>query len=271
MKVVEFLLWSNPQYLNSDERERCEAAICQYQGECKMYKEGKCVSIPQLFGKKRCPHAKVVRETGYTKRAKSFGMLPAKWRKEYSTEIKTEYELMADCGDYIYLPIEFLAIRGEDKVIPELERDYFIPKANWTVETVHKIVKRRPRALLGGFIESYQTKEVPKFIQQLKEFDKEMFNRYIKDYPDDKDWFEKIAGNYVGRKAYLNTLNDGAVYIDCHKNKWIKENDYLVCYEYNTWLAVGNAKRICKQQIMGDEIVPVQSNDDVNEFTVFLS
>jgi hypothetical protein len=271
MKVVEFLLWSNPRYLKSDERERCEATVCQYQGECKMYKEGKCISKPQLFGRLHCPHAKVIREVGYTKRAKNFGKLPQEWREMYSTNIKTEYEKIADCGDYIYLPVEFLIVRGRDQVIEELEKDYFIPKTHWNVETIHKIVKRNPRALLSGFIYSYQEKEVPKFIKQLKEFDRALYNEYINTYPEDKEMFEKISGNYVGRKAYLNSLNDGAIYIDCHKNKWVKEDGYLVCYEYDTWLAIGEQKRICKQQIMGDEIIPVYSNDDVNENTVFTS
>ena len=45
---------------------------------------------------------------------------------------------------------------------------------------------------------------------------------------------------------------------------------YLVCNEYGTWLAVGKEKRICKQQIMGDEIVVVTSNDFVTNKTVFV-
>ncbi len=270
MKVVEFLLWSNPSYMKGNDREHFEAAYCEYAGECKMYSQGKCVSIPSLFGRVRCPHAKTIRQFGLTKRARGFGKLSAQWREQYKTDIKTECEFIRECGDYIYLPLAHLEVLGTDKVIEELKNDRFIPREKFTVDIIRRIVKRQPRSLMGGIIGSYQANEVPKFIRQLKEFSPALYREYLEKYPDDKERCERISGNYIGRKAYLDTLNDGAVYIDCHRNKWVKQDGYLVCDEYNTWLAVGKEKRICKQEIKGDEIVEIKSNDFVSSQTKFV-
>ena len=269
MKVVEFKLWSNPHYMKSNDRERFEATYCTYEGECKMYKQGKCVSIPSLFSNKHCPHSKTIRGCGLTKKAKGFGKLSSQWREQYKTDIKTEYEFIRECGDFIYLPIYHLKVFS-DKVIEQIVDENFIPKECFTIDTIRRIITRQPRALMGGIIQSYQEKEVPKFIRQLRDFSPNLYQEYLEKYPDDKDRFESICGNFIGRKAYLNTLKDGATYIDCHNNKWIKENGYLVCYEYNTWLALGKEKRICKQQIIGDEIIKIISNDFVSSETVFV-
>ncbi len=270
MKVVELKIWGNGAYMKANERERFQATYCTYEGECKMYNQGKCVSIPNLFGNTHCPHAKTTRGFGLTKRARGFGKLTSQWREQYKTDIKTEYEFIRECGDYIYLPMAHLTVLGTDKVFYELENDYFVPKELFTVDNIRRIITRKPRALMGGIIQSYQDNEVPKFIRQLKEFSPTLYQEYLEKYPVDKERFDSICGNYIGRKAYLKTLNDGAKYIDCHNNKWIKENGYLVCYEYNTWLAIGKEKRICKQQIMGDEIVKITSNDYVSSQTVFV-
>lgn len=270
MKVVEFLLWSNPSYMKSNERERFEATYCEYAGECQMYNQGKCISVPNFFGRLHCPHAKTKRGEGLTKAARNFGKLSSQWREQYKTDIKTEYEFIRECGDYIYVPLNYLEVLGTDKLVEDLKNDRFIPKESFTVDMIRRIVTRQPRAIMGGVIQAYQINEVPKFIRQLKDFSPTLYQEYLEKYPQDKGRFEAICGNYIGRKAYLNTLNDGAIYIDCHKNKWVKQDGYLVCDEYSTWLAVGKEKRICKQEIKGDEIIEVKSNDFVSSETVFV-
>lgn len=270
MKVVEFICWSNPAYLKGNERERCEVAFCQYAGECKLYNEGKCISVPNLFGRIRCPHAKTSKQFGLTKRARGFGEASARWKELYKTDIQTEYEMMRECGNYIYLPIQHLEVLGTNKIDDALEKGYFIPKEKFTVDFIHSVVHRMPRAIMGGIIMSYQVNEVPKFVRQLKEFSPILYCEYLIKHPEDKERLDSICGNYIGRKAYLNTLADGATYIDCHKNKWVKQDGYLVCDEYSTWLALGKEKRICKQEIKGDEIVKITSNDFVLSTTKFV-
>ena len=115
----------------------------------------------------------------------------------------------------------------------------------------------------------FQQKEVPKFICQLHDTFPDLYSEYLNTYPEEKERFDTICGNYVGRKAYLNSLKDGAIYIDCHRNKWVKNGEWLVCEDYSTWLAIGKKARKCMQQIMGDEIVTVLSNDYVSKDTIF--
>ena len=179
MKVIEFKLWANPAHMKGNDRERFEATYCTYEGECQMYKQGKCVSVPSLFCNIHCPHAKTIRGSGLTKRAQGFGKLSSQWREKYSTNVKTEYGFMSQCGDYIYLPINHLTILGAYKVFEELKNDYFLPKELFTVDNIRKIIEREPRALMGDIISSYQEKEVPKFIRQLREFSPTLYKKYL--------------------------------------------------------------------------------------------
>lgn len=269
MKCVSLKVWSNAAYMKANDRERMEAFVCEYEGECQHYKNGKCVCENLLFGWIKCPHSRLVRDTGLTKRSKGFGKKASQWRETYKTDIQIENGYICECGDYIFLPYPHLDVYG-DKVFPEIKGDHFVEKSLFDVEKIQRLIKWHPRSLMGGVIESFQSEQVPKFKRQLKERFPALYEEYIKAHPEMREEIEKDCINHVGRKAYLNTLNDGAVYIDCHRNRWEKRGEWLVCDSYNTWLAVGRKSRVCMQQIMGDEIIPVVSNNDVSEKTVFV-
>lgn len=269
LKTVSLTVWSNPAYMKSNERERMLAYICEYEGQCPMYEKGKCVCQNLFFGEIKCPHARKVQANGLTKRANGFGKAASRWKEMYKTEIQIENVMLCECGDYIYLPYPHLDVYGS-KPIEDIANKHFLHKTLFTVENIRKIMKWHPRFLMGGIITDFQEKEVPKFIRQLRDVFPDLYAEYLNTYPDDKAKFEAICVDYVGRKAYLNTLNDGTVYIDCHRNKWVKSKGFLVCDNYSTWLAIGNKPRKCMQQIMGDEIVTVSKNEDVSENTVFV-
>lgn len=269
MKVVKFTLWSNAAYMKANDRERMEAYLCEYEGNCPMYEQGKCVCETLFLGSIVCPHARRISDYGLTKRANGFGKLASQWREKYTTTIQTQNKRLCECGDYIYLPYPHLKVYGY-AAFDGLEKDHFVKKDKFDVSVVRRIITYRPQALMGGEIVSFQKVQVPLFIRHLSEEFPELAKEYLEKYPEDKEKFDSIIVDFVGRKAYLNTLKDGAVYIDCHKNKWVKQDGYLVCNEYCTWLAVGNKERICKQQIVGDEIVEIKANDDVTNDTVFV-
>lgn len=269
MKCTSLKVWSNAAYMKANERERMEAFVCEYEGECQHYKNGKCVCENLFFGKIKCPHSRFVRDTGLTKRANGFGKKANQWKETYKTEIQIDNKCICECGDYIYLPYPYLDVYGI-KVFPEIKEDHFVEKSLFDVEKIHRLMKWQPRSLMGGIIESFQENEVPKFKRQLKERFPALYEEYIKAHPEMKEEVEVACKNHVGRKAYLNTLNEGAVYIDCHRNRWEKRGEWLVCDNYSTWLAVGKKSRVCMQQIVGDEIVPVYSNDNVSEKTIFV-
>lgn len=270
MKVVKFTLWSNPAYMKANDRERMEAYICEYEGKCPMYEQGKCVCESLFLGQIKCPHSRKIFNSGLTKRANGFGKLASQWREKYATNIEIQNKRLCECGDYIYLPYPHLDVFG-DKIFEDLEGNHFLKKDKFDVSCVRRIIYYRPRALMGGEITSFQEVQVPLFIRHLSEEFPELAKKYLKKYPEDKAKFDSITVNYVGRKAYLNTLKDGAGYVDCHGNRWEKRGEWLVCDEMRTsiHMAVGKKARKCAQQIVGDEIVEVRSNDDVLVNTVF--
>lgn len=271
LKTVSLTVWSNPAYMKANERERMLAYICEYDGKCPMYEKGKCVCQNLIFGEIKCPHARRVQASGLTKRASGFGKAASRWKEMYKTEIQIENVMLCECGDYIYLPYPHLDVFGR-KPIEEIERDRFLHKTLFTIENIHKIINWHPRSLMGGIITDFQEKEVPKFIRQLRDVFPDLYAEYLNTYPDDKTKFEAICVDYVGRKAYLNTLKDGTTYRDCHGDIWVKNGEFLVCEQMKTTIhmPIGRKPRKVMQQMMGDEIVTVSKNDDVSENTVFV-
>lgn len=268
MKTVKLSVWSNAAYMKSNERERMVAYLCEYDGKCPMYEIGKCVCEDLFLGWIKCPHARRIQDSGLTKKAKSFGVAARRWREQYATDIKIENKQLCVCGDYIFLPYPHLDVYGS-KVFPDIVADHFLLRENFDIAHIRRLIHWHPQALMGGYISSYQENEVPKFIRQLHDVFPDIYAEYVKALPEDKERLESICGSYIGRKAYLKTLNDGAIYIDCHHNKWVKHGEYLVCEDYSTWRAIGRIPGKCAQQIMGDEIIQVESNEWVSSATVF--
>lgn len=270
MKTVSLSIWSNPAYMKANEHERMEAFVCEYEGKCPMYEQGKCVCQNLIFGWIKCPHSRFVRAQGLTKRANGFGKAASRWRELYKTEIVITNTKLCECGDYVYLPYPYLDVFGK-RPIEDIIENHFLHKTLFTIENIRRIVKWQPRALMGGIIENFQNKEIPKFIHHLREVFPALYTEYLIAYPDDKERFDTVCVDFVGRKAYLNTLNDGTIYKDCHGNVWVKNGEYLICEQMKTSLhmTVGKMPRKVMQEIVGDEIIVITKNEDVSENTVF--
>lgn len=270
MKVVSLSIWSNAAYMKGNDRERMEAFICEYPGECPMYAAGKCVCKNLFIGWIKCPHSRFVKDFGLTRRAKGFGAAAEKWRELYKTDITVESEQMCRCGDYIYLPYPHLDVFGT-KFDESLVNDYFVPADSFTTQMISKIINYRPRAFMGGEITTFQEKEVPKFIKHLAQFSPELFEEYCNTNPEESERFLSVSRESVGRKAYLHTMKDGAYFFDCHHQKWIKDNGFIICDKYTMTLglAAGKKPRKVMQGITDDMIVKVMDNDFVLPDTVF--
>ena len=269
-KTVSLKVWCSPSYMKANEREKMEAFVCEYDGKCSMYEKGKCVCENLWLGWIKCPHSRFVKEQGLTKRANGFGKAASRWKEQYKTEIAIENRMLCECGDYIYLPYPHLDVFGS-KPVEDITQSYFLPKTSFTIENIRKIIMWQPRAVMGGVITDFQNKEIPKFIRHLREVFPDLYEEYFRTYPEDKEKFEEICENYVGRKAYLKTVNDGVTYKDCHENIWVKSGEYLVCEQMKTTLhmVVGKKPRKVMQQIVGDEVIVISKNEDVSENTVF--
>lgn len=227
--------------LNSIFGKRSEHAnyhlfYCDCKNSCKAYENKMCL----LKNRINCPYGKIKTVEGPTPRAKNYYkfLYDAKEQfKEYSKDsigfIDRINKITYIGKDYIYLPLSFL----DNYVNPIVSKlgiinQVLIPKENFTIENILCLIDFKPLALFGGEIKSYQKEEIPKFVRQLRIFNKDIYKEIIKQRPDVLKYLNDIK--YEGKQAYLSSLLPGIVILpDNKKAKWdgekliIKTKDLL--------------------------------------------
>lgn len=247
-------------------------------GECPLRDAKTCATRAGLFGAS-CPYGRVGRSTGPTARAKSFSKFEKDAKAEFSgvPYLDRPTEKMAFVGEYVYLPYSHMnmnkSVWGEKSSGLLSSGSDFLPKSQWTMETVVSIINFRPQALFGGEIRAYQKESVPKFLTHLRECDPEMWSALVAKNPH-----LDSQSNHVGRKAFLKTLKAPIKWLRPYNGQypvlWSWDGEYLTTtseHAYNsTW---GHVKAVVADiRLKPDETttVEVQSNDWVLETTRFL-
>lgn len=259
-------------------KQRCEVTTCNAAHKCDLYKSKKCLMSRGFFGGANvyCPHGNLRIEEGYTTRAKSYYSWFMKHKELYgedkvdALDTKNTDKLCIVGGDYVYLPYSFL--HNYVNKIEGIEKEKFIRKDIFNVEKVYEIFKFVPLTLFERQeIRSYQNKEVPKFVQHLKEVMPELYNEFINKYHEYRDIIEQKATNYIGRTAKVSTLKQGSKLCDCHKNCWVITDDKIVCENWKTWLPFGKTPTRTEIGITDDMTYKITDNDSVVEgVTVFI-
>lgn len=226
----------------------------------------------------RCPHSKFRIEEGYTKRAKSYYSWFVKKKKEYGEELVDKLEIQDSKlsivgGDYVYLP--YAHLKNYVNQIEGIINEHFIKIEEFTAQKVYEIFNFNPRALLdNGIIGSYQNKEVPKFIQHLKEIMPNIYEDFVSQYPDCNEQIEEKVSDYRGRTAKISSLKEESIIYDCHSNGWLIRNNQLVCEKCNTTLMIpfGNSNTVTKIviDITDDMTYKITDNSVVGKKTVFI-
>lgn len=115
---------------------------------------------------------------GPTKKSRTFFSWMSKQEKENAEFIgklkgNKAYNRIARINGHYYLPYSFMAkgIFGDGYPLSSP----WIPEEEMTAALLERICKGRPHAMMGGEIEDYQKKEVPKFLSDLRMFFPEVF------------------------------------------------------------------------------------------------
>lgn len=141
----------------------------------------------------------------------------------------------------------------------------YIKLEKFTPELIKKICDLRPKTLFGcGLIKAYYEEYIPRFLDDLKRYYPNIFREFINTYPE----YDKEI-NYVGRKAYISTLNNRSEIKDCHNNTWMIEDNEIVCYKWDTWLPFGGSKTKTRIKITDDMYCEITDNSQVNDNTKF--
>lgn len=252
---------------------------CDTAEKCSLYKEGKCLNC-RSFGGTRCQKGKVTTVRGYTSRAKKYYEFKSTYKND-ETYGKLDYpkNYVGLIDDTLYLNLHYVRVatpREDEKwcanewgyVIGDVgfcSGTFFININEINIDLLAKILSYKPQAWMGGEIKGYQKEVVPNLVNELKKVVPSLYKKLIFKYPQ----FNKEP-NYVGRYAYMKTLVDGSVIIDCHGNRAIKKGDTLYCENFKRGFIPFNGEVAeCIIKIGDKQKYQVTDNSQCDENTMF--
>jgi len=275
---------------------RAEIISCDHCGSCSFYKNHTCLKVTSAFASTKCIYGQLNKVKGYTKYASKYSDFKWKYKEDpmyHKLERPASHNVLGVMGDYVYINLHTIEIR--ERRPDDRNWDYrffklpsglevaldvpfcgcdpsFILKTDLEdlskdgllyrlfVETPVTIFDRKP-------IISYQSETLPYLAECLRKNLPELATKFFELYPN---FDYKI--NYIGRKAYINTLPVGTVIKDNHGNKFtLIDQDTLACEEYSgIFMPFDTKKGYLKFKLTGKEIVKIDSNNQVGENTKFV-
>jgi len=247
---------------NNDKAE-CQTIDCSNHENCELLKRGECAIRSGLFGGS-CPHGKYHKETGYTRRARAFhGWISERKEKYKGVAFLDAPKRLGSVGDAIYLPYPHMK-----DAVGLFSDNLFIPLSQFTVENVKRLCERRPQAMMGGEITSYQAEIVPKFVMHLSESMPKLYTELCKTYPRAAKLMAEHSN--IGRKALLSTVvPNGGVLTDIHGGNWIWDGEYLTMTNRKASFMLVDHSEVRIKPIEG-ETVKICSEHQVSSKTVFV-
>jgi len=246
---------------------------CSNQKNCGLYQRGEC-SCLAILGWHKCPYGKYSKETGPTKRSRSYGKWIEEAKQKYKEigHLKSHSNVIAKIGDYIFLPYAHMTM---NESIPFLKHSKLFAKDNcfllkefFTIENIINICEFKPQAFMGGEIKQYQKEVIPKFIIHLSEKMPKTFKELCIKYPKAEEICKNK--NYIGRKALLKTLTPNVGFFNDVSSKWEWDGKYLTSTNKTTYLGIVNKIKEIRIEPGDNESVEITDNNQVNKNTIFL-
>ena len=162
------------------------------------------------------PGVYVQKEWGYTPRARSYGKIKTQFRKQYpDLEDKFLCKYPNDgenLNGVIYTGLSHLSnyVNPLTREYPEyfLTSKYIKVSAFDDEKFVEDLLNFKPLAMIGGVIKSYQEEDLPKFLQSVKYYNNELYNKLLA--------FDKVqelneSFSPIGKIAKVHTLKSSKV------------------------------------------------------------
>lgn len=259
-----------------------EASVisCDKHESCSFYKNGTCLKI-RSFGSGGCKFGNVNTIRGYTSRARKYHEFRTKWSShECYNKLSYPPQKIGIIDDMVVFPYPFIRITKAENgkyVVEEpalfSNNNSYIELEKFNSDLIYRICSYRPQALMGGEITSYQKEKVPLFLAHLQEILPEVYEKFVKDYPE----FDKEI-DYVGRKALLRTIKPSEIFYHSRdypnlNNKWYWDGEFLVYQNgYVSRVSVINDYEIetFKLKPTDKTVVKITNNEQVKEDTVFV-
>lgn len=240
---------------------------CNNSKNCEAFKMGTCVLLRNQYGSNpSCPYGEKITSFGFTQRAKNFYSWINKEKESKGGEktgLKAPKERITSVGDYFYLP--YSRIRDTKDI--EFS-GYFLDKKLLNSSTLTKILEFRPLTWFNDEIPSYKREDLPKFVNDLKLFQNDLFNELIKDCPKALVYVKNK--DLIGRSVILKTINKNVEVI--HKDeKWIWDGENLKTKEKQVHFLDLEYQEISVSIKPTDSTtIKVSSEDQINSKTIFI-
>jgi hypothetical protein len=258
---------------------------CDMFEQCTFYKENKCLRCRSFLA----PTCKFGRNNvikGYTSRARKYYDFKNKYQTdEVYSKLKYPTKLVAIIGDNLYMNLKFTLVRKkkEEKTFSRYYRcindyeisevgfctgDCLIPLTDITNDLLYGIFSYNPQAMMGGVIERYQKEVVPEVLLELKKLLPNIYNNFVSEYPR-----YDITPNYVGKKAYINSLKPGTKFM--YKGyMWLYDGEYVSTENYDIglnspWFSEKAKYSDVKIKVNDKMLFEISDNSIVDEDTKF--
>lgn len=253
-----------------EEPYNVDVAYCDKCDKCDFYKNGTCFNAGRFKG--NCKIGKKENIKGWTSRAAKGREFYSRWKNdECYYKLKEPNQTIGIVEDIVILSIHDMKLNENNIPVEDVGFGNgtlsYIPLKDFTPKLIKQICDLRPRTIFYNVpIRAYYDKYIPKFLDDLKRNYKKIWNEFVSTYPE----YDKEI-NYVGREAYISTLNNGSELKDCHSNIWRKEDNEIICYNLRTFIMLpfGRTPTEVRIKITDDMYCKVTDNSQVNGNTRF--
>lgn len=271
-----------PIFGKTKRTDRAKSAVfyCECPEKCNLFSQGKCILMNHT---RFCNYGKIISKVGPTIISKSYRNFINDFNETHKETIGRKLRgiyKICDVVDLVFLPVSFLHLnRNADFPV---NRDFgfggkvlMIEKSQFTKEFIDKhILQFRPRAIFGGIIKSYEKECLPSFMNQLKDYNPQMFREVIGMRPEYEELYSNISN--VGRMADLRTLTPNkGTFVDCHGANWAWDGEYLVSDDTRCAFMPVEASNFSQIKVKVKLDIPTQikitDDEQVNEDTVFFN
>ena len=256
---------------------------CDMYEQCTFYKEGKCLRCRNFLAP-TCKFGKNNVIKGYTSRAMKYYDFKSKYQNdEVYNKLSYPKKLVAVIGDNLYMNLKFTLVRKRKETDEKWKRDVdgyfisevgfcsgdvFIPLNEVTNDLLYAIFSYNPHAMMGGVIEDYQKKVVPEVLQDLKKAAPDIYNNFILKHPE-----YNIAPNYIGKKAYINSLKPNTKF-QYNGHEWLYDGEYVSTENFDIglaspWWGSGVKRSDIKMKVTDNMLFKINDNSIVDENTRF--
>lgn len=273
---------------SSKDREKVTVFSCDNHENCDAFKNGTCVmlNLADWLRHHRCPHGAMNQLEGYTKSARHYGELLARYKQNYSDRL---YKLnnikhVEKLGDYWFLNLCWLDLHHRVnseryKTNPEYETSfdkYFKEKIEYTdlvkdedfnAELFRRLIDFRPQRIFdNSTIKEYYEEKIPQFFYDLRKYFPDKYAIALKECPEVEELVKKVT--FVGKNAKLSTLSPGEVFVNKNKFYWDGEKIETTADKAHMWGKLKDAKVIIYPA--DNSVVEIIDDATVNENTVFV-